>query len=383
MEISIYYYALCVSLTLMLFFSYRFIFGKLPNLDVYRRYRMSRTLMGAALLVLSTNYAVHLFCTPRLTDPAKAILTNLCTYFIVVWLFGSALLTLLDKSMVTRRKFIRHVSGWVIYTAVAVALCQILPPGTPHHALPAVFAVVFLVYAFRVARSVFLTFRKVSKLIDDYCSDDMAAYIQWMSVFTYWAVFFGVGQGIFTFVPDQYVFLWIISAIPFYIYLYVSYANYLLFYEKVEGTLQTVAPSEDETEENSYALPETDTRKQDDPDRTQLIMSHTQEQLIAQSIDEWIERKGFTTGGITIADVARDTGTNRTYLSLFVNKHYHTSFREWVNRLRLDYAKEIMSAHPDMPMAEVAQKAGYLSMSYFTKTFKQSEGITPGKWGKN
>ena len=129
--------------------------------------------------------------------------------------------------------------------------------------------------------------------------------------------------------------------------------------------------------------PETDTRKQDDPDRTQLIMSHTQEQLIAQSIDEWIERKGFTTGGITIADVARDTGTNRTYLSLFVNNRYHTSFREWVNRLRLDYAKEIMSAHPDMPMAEVAQKAGYLSMSYFTKTFKQSEGITPGKWGKN
>ena len=52
MEISIYYYALCVSLTLMLFFSYRFIFGKLPDLDVYRRYRMSRTLMGAALLVL-------------------------------------------------------------------------------------------------------------------------------------------------------------------------------------------------------------------------------------------------------------------------------------------------------------------------------------------
>lgn len=122
MEISIYYYALCVSLTLMLFFSYRFIFGKLPDLDVYRRYRMSRTLMGAALLVLSANYAVHLFCTPRLTDPAKAILTNLCTYFIVVWLFGSALLTLLDKSMVTRRKFIRHVSSWVIYTAVAVAL---------------------------------------------------------------------------------------------------------------------------------------------------------------------------------------------------------------------------------------------------------------------
>ncbi len=71
MEISIYYYALCVSLTLMLFFSYRFIFGKLPDLDVYRRYRMSRTLMGAALLVLSANYVVHLFLHTASHRPGK------------------------------------------------------------------------------------------------------------------------------------------------------------------------------------------------------------------------------------------------------------------------------------------------------------------------
>ena len=77
MEISIYYYALCVSLTLMLFFSYRFIFGKLPDSDVYRRYRMSRTLMGAALMVLSANYTVQLFCTLRINDTAKANLINL------------------------------------------------------------------------------------------------------------------------------------------------------------------------------------------------------------------------------------------------------------------------------------------------------------------
>ena len=31
METGIYHYSLCVSLTLMLFFSYRFIFGKLPR----------------------------------------------------------------------------------------------------------------------------------------------------------------------------------------------------------------------------------------------------------------------------------------------------------------------------------------------------------------
>lgn len=46
METTIYHYALCVSLTLMLFFSYRFIFGRLPDSELYRPYRQSRSLMG-------------------------------------------------------------------------------------------------------------------------------------------------------------------------------------------------------------------------------------------------------------------------------------------------------------------------------------------------
>lgn len=375
MEITVYHYALCVSLTLMVFFSYRFIFGKLPDKAVYRPYRVSRTLMGIALLVLSANYVIHLFATPRLADPSKAILINLCTYWLAVWLFGSALLILLDENNISRRQFTRHIAEWLAYSVAAFVLWQLLPPGTPRHVLPVAFAVLFLVYAFRVARSVFLKFRRATRLIDDYCSDDVAAYIRWMTVFTYWAVFFGVGQGVFTFVPDRYVFVWIISAIPFYIYLYASYTNYLLFYEEVEGTLQTAAPAEE------CAGGESHSAGTDDGGRI-CGMSRTQEQLIAQQLDEWVERKGFTAGGLTIADVARDTATNRTYISAYIGSRYSISFREWVNRLRLDYAKGLITANPDMPMAEVAQKAGYLSMSYFTKTFKQAEGVTPGKWGK-
>ena len=58
METTIYHYALCVSLTLMLFFSYRFVFGRLPDSELYRPYRQSRRLMGVALLELSANYMV-------------------------------------------------------------------------------------------------------------------------------------------------------------------------------------------------------------------------------------------------------------------------------------------------------------------------------------
>ena len=67
-----------------------------------------------------------------------------------------------------------------------------------------------------------------------------------MSVFTYWAIIFGVGCGVFFILPDNYIFLWILSSVPFYIYLYICYQNYLLFYEQVENAMENEMPSENE-----------------------------------------------------------------------------------------------------------------------------------------
>lgn len=384
METTIYHYALSVSLTLMLFFSYRFIFGKLPDSEVYRPYRYSRGLMGVALLALSANYMVHFFITPRTICPAMAILMNLCTYWIAVWLFGSALMLLLDRGWVSRRRFIRHVVSWVAYCMITYILWLLLPTGVSLSLLPLVLAIVFIVYAVGVARKVFVTFRKTVRRLDDFYSDDGAAYIQWMSVFTYWAVFFGVGQGVFTFVPDRYVYIWIISAIPFYIYLYESYSNYLLLYEQVADILDNSGNADEEERQTEQPPVQAvaETVADEEKERLPLVMSHDQETALERSLREWIDKEGYTVGGLNIADVARATGTNRTYLSAYINSRYQMTFREWVNTLRLDYAKRLMKENPELLVAEVARKAGYLSLSYFTKTFKEAEGVTPGKWGR-
>lgn len=199
MELEIYHYSLCVSLTLLLFFSFRFLFGKLPDKQIFRQYRISRMLMGIALLDLAANYSVHLFLTPRLAAPINAILMNLCTYWLAVWLFGSALMMLLDKRYVTRKRFIRHIAGWMAYCIVVLILWCYVPSSLLYSIVPILLAVAFCVYAVGVAHKVFATFRKATCKLDNFYSDDAAVYIRWMSVFTYWAIVFGVGQGIFTF----------------------------------------------------------------------------------------------------------------------------------------------------------------------------------------
>lgn len=377
MELEIYHYSLCVSLTLLLFFSFRFLFGKLPDKQIFRQYRISRMLMGIALLDLAANYSVHLFLTPRLAAPINAILMNLCTYWLAVWLFGSALMMLLDKRYVTRKRFIRHIAGWMAYCIVVLILWCYVPSSLLYSIVPILLAVAFCVYAVGVAHKVFATFRKATCKLDNYYSDDAAVYIRWMSVFTYWAIVFGVGQGIFTFVPDRYVYLWIISAIPFYIFLYVSYANYLLMYEHVADAINTYEDQEDYDIENAV--------ENRDRDTIQTISSTTriskqQEEMLKSNIQKWIDDKEFTKGWLTIEDIARQTASNRTYVSHFVNTHYGMSFREWINYLRLQYAKDIMLKSPDKSVAEIALESGYLSTSYFSRIFKETEGLTPGRW---
>ena len=377
MELEIYHYSLCVSLTLLLFFSFRFLFGKLPDKQIFRQYRISRMLMGIALLDLAANYSVHLFLTPRLAAPINAILMNLCTYWLAVWLFGSALMMLLDKRYVTRKRFIRHIAGWMAYCLVVLILWCYVPSNLLNSIVPILLAVAFCVYAVGVAHKVFATFRKATRKLDNYYSDDAAVYIRWMSVFTYWAIVFGVGQGIFTFVPDRYVYLWIISAIPFYIYLYVSYANYLLMYEHVADAINTYEDQEEYDIENVV--------ENRDRDNGQTISSTTriskqQEEMLKSNIQKCIDDKEFTKGGLTIEDIARQTASNRTYVSHFVNTHYGMSFREWINYLRLQYAKDIMLKSPDKSVAEIAIESGYLSTSYFSRIFKETEGLTPGRW---
>ena len=75
MEISIYYYALCVSLTLMLFFSYRFIFGKLhkalvrhqnrPNLSTPFSYTKHQPLIrtpSRGIVWIADKHQLMVFC---------------------------------------------------------------------------------------------------------------------------------------------------------------------------------------------------------------------------------------------------------------------------------------------------------------------------------
>ena len=360
MDIDLYRYSLCIALTLMVFFAYRFFFGKVPDKMVFGNYLRSRHLMGAALLVLAVNYAVHLCIDIRHINVDAAIVMNLSTYFFGYGLFVAALHTLLDHSYITRKMVVRHCLLWFLYVVLSVSVLYFAKDGPLKTGMIYSFALMLALYGVFLASRLLKAYHKAVKMMDNTHSDNIETYVRWMSVLTYWMLIFGISCSALTFLPDNLVFLWVLSSVPFYCYLYVSYQNYLLFHETVEKAIESDQDCEVPAEETVSCNPE-----------------------IQRLVQEWVKADGYLRQGLTISDLSKTLYTNRTYLSSFINQTYKATFREWICGLRIDYAKRALLEHPDVTVAEIAQRSGFLSLSNFNASFKDSEGMTPAKWRIN
>ena len=372
MEPSIYSFSLYTALPLMLFFGFYFLFAKTPEKKIFKNYLRSRQIMGIAMLLLSANYSVHFFFGIRFKNADSAILMNMSTYFLCYSLFSSALIMLLDRFYITKRRVWTHIILWIIFSTLSGVVLFLLPSGIMQKFSLFALAVWLVVFGVVLARRVIIAYRRAIQIFNETQADDIGAYIEWLSIFTYWAVIFGVGCGLLTFLPDKYVFIWILSSIPFYSYLFYSYQNYLLFYEQVENAFEQDIQSEEELLTNSETEHEIVSEKE-------VPMSYTE---FIERVDNWIKTDGYVQQGLTIKELSEILYTNRTYLSAYIKTTYKMTFREWITSLRLEYAKNILKEHPEINIQKLAESSGFLSRSNFIKSFTEKEGCTPGKWKK-
>lgn len=86
---------------------------------------------------------------------------------------------------------------------------------------------------------------------------------------------------------------------------------------------------------------------------------------------------------LTLLDLANKIGTNRTYLSEYLNKEMRTTFYDYVNNLKLERAEHLLSP-PDsekkLTLEEVMEQAGFNSLSTFRRVFQKRYGVSPSKY---
>ncbi|WP_348623282.1 response regulator [Paenibacillus peoriae] len=82
---------------------------------------------------------------------------------------------------------------------------------------------------------------------------------------------------------------------------------------------------------------------------------------------------------ITMAQTASHSHLNASYFSVLFKEQSGLSFSEYLHRLRIQRAKELL-LHTQLTIAQIGERSGYRTDKYFIKVFKATEGVSPSRY---
>ena len=91
------------------------------------------------------------------------------------------------------------------------------------------------------------------------------------------------------------------------------------------------------------------------------------------------EERIFLIPGLSIQDVVEKLGTNRTYLSNYLNKELNMTFYDFINEQRLDYAAMLL-ASTKINIEQIIFECGFQSKTTFHRVFANKFGCTPKQY---
>lgn len=111
--------------------------------------------------------------------------------------------------------------------------------------------------------------------------------------------------------------------------------------------------------------------------------SQLTEQMKAQLNELMTEGEIYLNSRLTLSDLAGELGTNRTYLSNYLNRELNVSFYDYVNSFRVKRACVMIASDPDVTVHDIVERCGFNSVSTFRRSFSREVGQTYGEFRKN
>ncbi|MBQ9556259.1 MAG: helix-turn-helix domain-containing protein [Muribaculaceae bacterium] len=347
---------------------------KTPNENAHMSYRRGKNTCAAAILLfgleLLFQWLIRFYF--ELHDPVLSVSAYLFTFCVASLLFSVGFCNMLAPILMTKRQHVISTSIIGGYLAFLIINYFMVPARYQVTGIIIACLLLFFITCISIYKCIVI-YRKAISDLRKYYSDVVENMMRWMP---------GVGVGImlflitapFTCLSPRWVGInQMALGIIMFIYTFICTINFSFSYNKVADA---IIPQDD----TQHVGKDTDPTSADGNANHAANLSNSLREVLQEKEQRWREHGGYRQPGITIDCVARDMGTNRSYLSAYLNDVKQMTFYEWVAGMRIDEAKALMLADRNMTIEQVANHVGFSSPSTFSSTFKRIEGISPNKW---
>lgn len=108
-------------------------------------------------------------------------------------------------------------------------------------------------------------------------------------------------------------------------------------------------------------------------------IGHSSRDSVLDDILRYIDHN--FSGAITLENIALLFGYNSSYLGRIFHKKMGENFNSYIDRVRIDRAKELLLKE-DSKVYAIAEKVGYRNPDYFYTKFKKYVGMSPAEYRK-
>ncbi len=342
-----------------------------PKKEGLKNYRISLKVLSGAYFTLSIlTIAVLVF---DLADNSREYFTFISIFIssTQALLFTFTLITLINPKFVKAKNLLKHLLPYFFILPLYLISFIIFddPKISSFHDLslnlnnPTIW-IRFLFLAFILLQLVYYTIlflreeKKYDNELHDYFSEVIKLRMNWVKLAYFSALAIGIIAMISSFFPMNAD--WIVTIIfsAFYFIFAQEYIKYNKVFSIVEPAINTP-------------------------------IQETQQIHIRTSRSDWeyfkqhiFSNKQYLVQGITIEEIANSLKISRTTLSNLINREEGVNFNTWINRLRIEDAKNLMVDNPDFTILQISEMVGYTEQANFSRQFKQITGESPLVWRK-
>lgn len=345
---------------------------KTPEARAQAHYEKGKTIVAISFLL----FGVELLCQwlmrkLEIANPILSVSIYLYVFCLVSELLAVGYCTVLWPGAFNKRQ--RRIFLMVLSLFALALVVNYLLPSRKWQlwGLLLCCVLLFLITCIAIYSCVVVYLRAI-KSLRTYYSDVVDGMIRWMP---------GVGVGILVFLLSAPFIIWlprwvgvyqVVLGTILFIYTFICVINFSATYKSL-----AVALEENDTAGDHDTAAGNGVDK-DNTHRSSLSASLLE--VIQGKEERWRSQGAYRTCGITIEQAAHEMGTNRHYLSRYLNEVKNMTFYEWVAQMRIREAQSIMINERNKTIEQIAGLVGFSSPSTFSITFKRIVGISPNQW---